>query len=531
MQNPADAIVISRRQVGFPRMNDRPEDSAATSLPTPPVPQAGPLRHGLADKLALALVLPLAAGALVASFLPWEPWRWVAFAAVGLVTALFVWLWLRRLVVVTLRGLVGALTSGRLADARDVPPVPHAGELTALHDVTYTILQRHRRLEREVEELAALRMCIAGLAATIEEWNEGEERPARRAVDDEVPEAARPLVIGLRDALARLDARAVEGRTVAGLVRDTIEEARQRGDAVTGGAERQFVEATSLLTVLRELRRWAGELAPAIEALRAAAAVRVGEDGAGGARWQHLLDEAIEGGTRPLSAAERAAQRLSNATEDTLFLAESARLTRIEAAAAALAGAPEAAAFVDALETFGRDTIALRTRMLAHERATLDDLVGAREELVGLYARLRGAAGDLAEVTQHPGLAGAPAVPRGVDPAVGAKRSLDRVHEMVTEALARGEKLVQQAERTSSEALRAGDGVKVALDELDGYRARLEPAPVPDAAAGEGDAPADGEDDGPPEDAADEVGAAAPPMRVLGPGDVLDDDGEVGLRG
>jgi predicted metalloendopeptidase len=31
--------------------------------------------------------------------------------------------------------------------------------------------------------------------------------------------------------------------------------------------------------------------------------------------------------------------------------------------------------------------------------------------------------------------------------------------------------------------------------------------------------------------ATDEVGAAPPPMRVLGPGDVLDDDGEVGLRG
>lgn len=533
VQNPADAIVISRTLVGIPRMSDRPASAESTPPPTP-ASEAGSGRRGLEDRLALGLVLPLAAGALVAAFLPWTEWRWIAFAVVGLAVAFVTWLWLRRTIVLPLRGLVGALESGRLANARDVPPVPHAGEVTALHDATLSILQRHRRLERDLEELAALRACVASLAASVAAWNEGEERPAigpRRDGAEGVPEAARPLVEGLGLALERLDARGAEARTVAGLVRDTMDDARQRGEAVMGGAERQFVEATSLLTVLRELRRWAGELAPALDALRAAASARLGEDGAGGARWQHLLDEAIEGGTRPLTATERAAQRLATSAEDMLFLAESARLTRIEAAAAALAGTPEAAGFVDALETFSRDTAALRERMLAHERATFDELAGAREELVGLHARLRDAARDLAVVTQHPGLAGAPVVPRGVDPAVGARRSLERVHEMVAEALARGEKLVQQAERTSSEALRAGDGVRVALDELDGFRARLEPA-RPVVAAADGDASPAGDDEpGEGEAGDDEADDASPPMRVLGPADVLDDDGEVGFRG
>jgi len=311
-------------------------------------------------------------------------------------------------------------------------------------------------------------------------------------------------------------------------VRETIDEARSRGEAVTGGAERQFVEATSLLTVLRELRRWAGELAPALDALRVAAAARVGDDGAGGARWSHLLAEALEGDARPLAVAERAAQRLSTTAEDVLFLGAAARLARIEAAAAALGGVLEAAPFVDALETFIRDAAALRARMEALEGATRDDLTVAREELAGLRARLADAARELAHVAEHPGLAGAPAVPRGVDPAAAARRALDRVHEMVTEALARGEKLVQQAERTSSEALRAGDGVRVALDELDGYRMRL----APQAPATTAMKPADARDE-----AGRDVGAesgsdgGAPPMRVLGPADVLDDDDEVGSRG
>jgi len=195
---------------------------------------------------------------------------------------------------------------------------------------------------------------------------------------------------------------------------------------------------------------------------------------------------------------------------------------------------PEAAPFVDSLETFTRDTAALRDRMGELERATREDLASAREELAGLRARLADAARELAHVAEHPGLAGAPVVPRGVDPAIAARRALDRVHEMVAEALARGEKLVQQAERTSSEALRAGDGVRVALDELDGYRARLHPAAPADGAA-DADTRVDEilvEPSSPaPPAPAPTPDAGAPPMRVLGPADVLDDEDEVGLRG
>lgn len=540
VQNPVDASVFPRTLVGFPRMSDRLASAESSPLSER---ERGPSwsRHGVEDKLALALLLPLAAGALVASFLPWPAWRWIGLAAAGLVTALVVWLWLRHALVAPLRALVVALESARAPEPKSVRAVGAWGELAGLSAAVQATLLRLRRLEREVEELAALRDCVGLLATGVEAWIERDERPGfapePAASDEGTPDAARPLVHHLRRALEQLDGRAQEARTVAGLVRESIDDARTRGESVTGGAERQFVEATSLLTVLRELRRWAGELAPALEALRAAAAARVGEDGAGGARWTHLLDEALEGGALPLATAEQAAQRLAVSAEDVLFLVESARLTRIEAAVAALAGSPEAATFVDALETFGRDTVALRERMLAHERSTLEEVAAARAELAGLAAHVRTAGKELATVTQHPGLAGAPLVPRGVDPLVAAKRSLDRVHEMVAEALARGEKLVQQAERTSSEALRAGEGVRVALDELDGYRARLEPPPPPaPAEAGaegeDGEAAFDAEgglhDDGRFEPALD---PAAPPMRVLGPADVLDDEDDVGFRG
>ncbi len=514
-------------------MSDRPSaaDSTTSSAPA----RAGaPARHGVEDKLALALVLPLLAGVLVAAFLPWPAWSWVGMAAAGLLTAAVVWLWLRRTVVRPVRVLTEALDAGRTPDAKDLRG---GGELAGLADAVQAALARQRRLERDLDELTALRFCVGRLATGIDAWTEREERPAFAAAsaeadepDDDTPEAARPLLRGLRRALEQLDARAGEARVVAGLVRESVDDARVRGEALSGGAERQFVEATSLLTVLRELRRWAGELAPALESLRAAAAARVGEDGAGGARWSHLVDEALEGATTSLAVADRAAQRLATSAEDVLEFAESARLTRIEAAAAALGGVPEAATFVDALESFGRDTAALRERIQGVERAIRDDLAGARDELAGHEARVRAEARDLATVTQHPGLAGAPLVPRGVDPAVGARRSLDRVHEMVAEALARGEKLVQQAERTSSEALRAGESMQVALDEIDGLRARLEPSasmPAPDDEGGSvPEVPSAPEGEFEPA-----LDPAAPPMRVLGPADVLEDDDDLGLRG
>src|SRR5688572_3311709 len=138
-------------------MSDRPA-SAESTPPSEREPEGGSWsRHGVEDKLALALVLPLAAGSLVASFLPWPAWRWIAFAGVGLVVAVLVWLWLRHSMVAPLRSLVLALESGRGADPRTLRAVGPWGELSGLSDAVQATLLRQRRLERDLEELAALR--------------------------------------------------------------------------------------------------------------------------------------------------------------------------------------------------------------------------------------------------------------------------------------------------------------------------------------------------------------------------------------
>jgi hypothetical protein len=121
------------------------------------------------------------------------------------------------------------------------------------------------------------------------------------------------------------------------------------------------------------------------------------------------------------------------------------------------------------------------------------------------------------------------------EPGIGWQRGLERLLEQLEDAIARGEKLVQQAERTSSEALRAGEGMIAAVDEVDGLVARLEPARKPldlvvGAPAGATPAadPADPSDPSDPSDPDETVDAPAPgptrPLRVLGPEDLLPDD-------
>jgi uncharacterized protein YukE len=169
---------------------------------------------------------------------------------------------------------------------------------------------------------------------------------------------------------------------------------------------------------------------------------------------------------------------------------------------------PGAERLAEALTVLIRATRAAEARAKDLEQATQSELANAYEEFGALKARLA-ASGEAARSAGD-----ARELPR---------RALERVHEMVKDAIARSERLVQQAERTSSEAQRAGEGVTAAVDEVDGLSARFaevaRPAALELAATGAGN-----EAESAP--ASDEDGEGAPgrPLRVLGPEDLLPDD-------
>ena len=100
------------------------------------------------------------------------------------------------------------------------------------------------------------------------------------------------------------------------------------------------------------------------------------------------------------------------------------------------------------------------------------------------------------------------------------------MHEAIREAIARGEKLVRQSERTSSEARRAGEGVSAAVSEVDGLAERFSDAapPAGEAPPAAAAKPDDAVARAPGDSTNDPASGPARPLRVLGPEDLLDDD-------
>lgn len=404
--------------------------------------------RGLMARIALAIVLPALVGGLVASFVPLPEWRWPGFAIASAIAAVASWAWLYVTVARRLSNVARALEPG--GEGRSLS---RGGGLAGIVDAAAARLSKERELERGVERLEAVRSSLAQLAASAALWADTERAPS--FPHEEVPDELQPLVERLALAASRLDERAAAARAVAGQVRESVADAGTRAGQVAASAERQFIEASSLLTVLRGLERWAADLQQGVETLAAALEVQAKAQ----ATAQRATDDAARGAAAQLDAAQRASDRVRSAARDLERVHEESQFAALESAHVALtAWSPGAERLAEALTVLIRATRAAQERARELEQSTVTELAGAHEEFGALRARLA---------------ALEPPPAAGPDARELPRRALERVHEMVRDAIARGERLVQQAERTSSEALRAGEGVTAAVDEVDGLAARI----------------------------------------------------------
>ena len=138
-----------------------------------PVPSAHWSTRALQARFAIAVLVPMTVGALVASFLPWPEWRVIAFAWGGLLGGVVSWWWLSASVAGRLRTLASALESGQ-AEALTTS----RGDLGGLSDAAIALLKRQKNLERDLEELFELRGAVARLSAAAAVWAETERAPA-----------------------------------------------------------------------------------------------------------------------------------------------------------------------------------------------------------------------------------------------------------------------------------------------------------------------------------------------------------------
>ncbi len=253
----------------------------------------------------------------------------VAFLAVG--SGMVIALWLDHHIVGHLRGLARGLYSGRVAELRGLPSATGWGELTELTDLAQALLVRQRQNVHAGQELEQLRGQLAALQAAVEQWLHTEVWDA--------PALAPGPLAGMAEALARGFARrgsvdeqnAHAARQVAGELVTALTDATESAEQ----AERGFVEATAMLTTVRELQRLAGELQAALGAMGVPVAVPAfGESGAA----REAIEALVEASHASVESIGRGMLRVQDVSALVQQLANRATLVAIHAVTASSRG-------------------------------------------------------------------------------------------------------------------------------------------------------------------------------------------------
>ena len=448
-----------------------------TSLP-PPDPPAP--RRGTGLGLRLRLWLACLAGGLVAgggtlwvlgtqgppvgatpALLGWL--SGVAFAA--LAAGLLLALWLDHHVGGQLRGLLDGVHSGRASDLRGLPAASGWGELSELGEALQDVLSRQRASGRAGGELARLHEQLAALRAALERWQQSERWEAPPAGEGAAAEVAE--VLG--HALQRRAAVDEQNRDAARLVAREVGEALADAQESAGQAERGFVEATALLTTVRELQRLSLELGQALAAGGAAPAPAV--DAAEAARG--ALAELVDASGDSVESLGRALLRVHEVGEQVQRLANRATLIAIQAITAE--GRGEGGSSAEELKQLARDVREATDRTAQFALDVEGAVAEAGERMRAARERALARLGERA--------APATAAERAPE---DARRLLERVREMVQDAARKGERLSAAGERASRAAERLAKRLDAGAAETEALAVRLSPVgEPPDAGAGD----------------------------------------------
>jgi hypothetical protein len=456
-------------------------------VPTPPEPPA-PAREPDPGALGLRLRLwlaGLASGAVAGVGTLWvlgtripvrgaadpaELLAWLSGVAfLSLLTGAGLSLWLDHHVVGHLRGVLRGLHGGRVSDLRGLPAASGWGELSELTERTQELLASRRSQARAVEELQVLRGQLALLAEAVARWDREEHWGGP------LPEAgeAAPLAESLAHGIGRRHQVGEQNREAARQVAAELERALTEAGESATQAERGFVEATALLTTVRELQRLSGELQNALHAL-AAAPVEVREEGHGAREALEELVSASQGSIESLGRGLLRAQEVSDAVQT---LANRSTLIAIQVLTAG-ARAP-------AGEDPGADLRTLAQEVREVTDRTAQYAADIEAAVVEAGERMRAARADALARLDGAGAASRPAslAPRALD---DAHRLLERVREMLQDASAKGERLSAAGERSSRAAERLARRLEGGAAEAEALCVRLAPVgeapgPGPDA--------------------------------------------------
>lgn len=410
----------------------------------------------------------------------------VAFLAVfaGLAFAM----WLDHHIVGHLRGLLRGIQSDRVAELRGLPGARGWGELSQLSGAVTDLLGQQRRAARAVSDMDQLRTQLSKLHDAVERWARDEQWTTPLLQ----PGPAEDLNDWIARGIARRAAVDEQNREVASQVARELAAALADAQESASQAERGFVEATAMLTTVRELQRLSGELQGALDGLAAAPAAAVP---AAPPATREVLEDLVAASHESVEALGRGMLRVQDVAEQVQQLANRATLIAIQVVSSLRRDEGQGEDVTDELKRLARDVRETTDRTaqfaLDVEAAVGDAATRMREARERALARLE------APVAAS---AAAPAAnPRAFD---DAQRLLERVREMVQDAARKGERLSQAGERASRAAERLARRVDEEAAESEALALRLSPVEAPVTAAPPtvelhllGDEPAPAEDD------------------------------------
>lgn len=458
---------------------------SATPGPNPPAPAAREPREARVS-LRLRLWLACVSGGAVAGIAslwvlgtrvmpdplnPADLLIWLSEVAIaGALLGLLMAMWLDHNIVGHLRGVLRGLESERVTDLRGLPGAGW-GELSDLSEAVTRLIGQQRRAARAVADQEQLRSQLAQMRDAAERWarDEAWETPVLPAgpVEDVNEWVAR--------AVSRRTAVDHQNRDVAAQVASELAAALADAQESATQAERGFVEATAMLTTVRELQRLTGELQSALETLAAAPPAPAAAPGAP-AGTREVLESLVVASHESVEAISRAMLRVHDVAEQVQQMANRATLIAIHVVTGTRRD-----------EGHG-DDVAAELKLLARDvretnERTAQFALEVEASVADATARMRDARTQAIERLEAP--EAPPAAPAAPAPGTLARahddvqRLFERVREMVQDAARKGERLSQAGERASRAAERLARRIDEEAAESEALSVRLSPAPTP----------------------------------------------------
>ena len=371
-----------------------------------------------------------------------------------------VWLggWMDRGIVARVRRMAASVRANDATALDD----PHAGagwgELADLRNHVSALITRLRQAARAADQLQITERQLGSTRQAILQWIETE----RWAALPPGSGALHGLSVALNRGFQRQSEVHEQNQDAARQVQGELALAATDARETAEQAERGFVEATSLLTTVRELERLGGELHHTL-ASRAA-----NEHEAVAAReWVQPLSDAIrelvEAASGSVDDLATSLERVQEISDQVQVLGNRATMIALNAVLAARLTEDDPAPAED-LKPLAREARAATDRAQVLAREVQARVAGAHERMKGVRERV---AERLAGIDPPR----APDAPLGPD----TLRALDRVREMVTDAARKAERLSAAGERSSRAADRLVRRLEDEVRDLEGLVVRLSP--------------------------------------------------------